>query len=122
MYMSLRAGCKKMELPRKKAGHSSRTIVRVVSLKHPVFGLCWSSYKWSNEFYYGDQMVSDSKAISDGFNNFFTIIGLMLANNIEHRHSTSLSDFMNISVHNSLFLELVIDEEIKNKASNYKHK
>ena len=35
------------------------------------------SYKWPHEFYSSGQMVSNKKAISDGFNNFFTNIGSM---------------------------------------------
>ena len=63
-------------------------------------------------------MVSDKKPISDGFNNFFTNIGLMLAKAIEHCHNTSCSDLMSITVQNSLFLEPVIDKEILKSVSN----
>ena len=50
------------------------------------------SYKWPNEFHCSGQMVSGKKAISDGFNNFFTNIGPMLAKQIEHCHNTNVSE------------------------------
>ena len=70
------------------------------------------SYKRPNEFHCSGQEVLYKKAISDGFNNFFTNIDLMLAKQIEHCYNTSVPDFMSNSVHIYLFLEQLLMKKL----------
>ena len=65
------------------------------------------------ECYFSIQMVSEEKAISGGFNNFFTNFGQFQLKQIDHCHNISFSDFMSNSMLNSLFLEPAIDDFFK---------
>ena len=69
--------------------------------------------KINENFIHNNRVITDPKAISDGFNNYFVNIGPTLAskisnNNISHRR------FLPENLNFSLFLEPTDETEIKN--------
>ena len=73
----------------------------------------------NSRFRVNDKIVSDKKAISDGFNSFFVNVGPDLAKNIPLTKK-SCTEFLTNRNSNSMFLHPVTEEEIKSVIKNLK--
>ena len=70
------------------------------------------SYKWRNEFTVVARWYQIRKQYLMALTISLQILVRCFVPKNEHYHNTSFSDFMGNNEHNSLFLEIVIDEDI----------
>jgi len=82
-----------------------------------------SSDRIPDEFYDSNKKrVCGKESIANGFNSFFTNVGPNLAKHIPNERGVSISDFMQETNNNSMFIEPVDENEMVKTVSKLKNK
>ena len=74
-------------------------------------------------FIKNNKIISKKKDIANGFNNFFTNVGVNLAKNITlPKNDTTIYDYLEENIEHTMFLNPVDDQEIIRTVQNCENK